>query len=151
MYEIEQDKLAGAHSEQRNVWQAMRRGLAHKCPACGNGALFSQYLKVNDTCPNCGEELHHHRADDAPPYITIFIVGHIVVPGILILEKAYAPETWIHLSIWLPLLLVLSLTILPRVKGLFVGLQWALRMHGFDPNDAEQNFENQEAPGAISK
>lgn len=131
MIEIENDNAAAAAS-QRSPWQAMRRGLAQICPACGDGALFSSYLKVQDNCPNCKEELHHQRADDAPPYVTILIVGHIIIPGILILEKAYAPATWVHLSIWLPLLLLLSLTILPRIKGLFVGLQWALRMHGFD-------------------
>lgn len=140
MIEIEQDGGSDDPSAKRNQWQAMRRGLAHTCPACGKGALFSSYLKVNDQCPNCGEELHHQRADDAPPYITIFIVGHIIVPGILILEKAYAPATWVHLLIWLPLLLILSLTILPRIKGLFVGLQWALRMHGFDPNAEADDF-----------
>lgn len=136
MIEIENDTAAPSGGDKRNQWQAMRRGLQHKCPACGKAALFSSYLKVVDTCPACNEELHHQRADDAPPYITIFIVGHIVVPGVLLLEKAYAPATWIHLSIWLPLLVVLSLAILPRIKGLFVGLQWALRMHGFD-KDAE--------------
>ena len=54
-----------------------------KCPACGKGAMFNAYLKVNDRCPACGEELHHHRADDAPPYFTMLIVGHIVVALVL--------------------------------------------------------------------
>lgn len=133
MIELETNSEKQTLSSDRNVWQAMRRGLKMACPACGEGRIFASYLKVKDTCTTCGEELHHQRADDAPPYITIFIVGHIVVPGILLLEKAYAPPTWVHLAIWLPLLTVLSLTILPRIKGLFVGLQWALRMHGFDP------------------
>jgi uncharacterized protein (DUF983 family) len=75
--------------------------------------------------------LHHHRADDAPPYFTIFIVGHIVVGGVLALEQALAPADWVQAVIWLPLTIVLSLLILPRVQGAHVGLQWALRMHGF--------------------
>ncbi len=93
--------------------------------------MYRQYLKVADACPSCGEELHHQRADDAPPYFTILIVGHIIIGGLLLLEQSYAPPTWVHLSIWLPLTLVLSLWMLPRVKGGLVGLQWALRMHGF--------------------
>jgi uncharacterized protein (DUF983 family) len=109
----------------------MMRGARLVCPACGKGPLFRQYLKVADRCPACGEELHHHRADDAPPYFTIMIVGHIIIGGVLMLEQAYAPDTWVHLVIWCPLLLVLSLWLLPRVKGALVGLQWALRMHGF--------------------
>ena len=73
----------------RDVWQAMARGFAQRCPKCGKGALFHSYLKVADTCPACGEELHHQRADDAPPYFTIMIVGHFVVGGVLSMEKAF--------------------------------------------------------------
>lgn len=142
MIEIENgpasDGASPIQTEHRPVWQAMRRGLAHRCPACGEGQLYNSYLKVAENCANCGEELHHHRADDAPPYMTIFIVGHIVIPGLLLLEKAYAPPTWVHLSIWLPLLVILSLVILPRVKGALVGLQWALKMHGFDKDTPDE-------------
>lgn len=115
----------------RGIPQSLRRGWSHACPACGEGKLFRAYLKVSDRCGKCGEELHHHRADDAPPYFTIFIVAHIVIAGVLWAEKAYAPPTWLHLSIWLPLTVVLSLWLLPRVKGALIGYQWALRMHGF--------------------
>lgn len=124
--------------------EAMLRGARQMCPACGEGALFKSYLKVADNCPACGEELHHHRADDAPPYFTILIVGHIVGAGVMMLEQAYAPETWVHYIIWLPLLLVLSLTMLPRVKGALVGLQWACRMHGF--GGPEPEFVEAERP-----
>ena len=79
----------------------------------------------------CGKELHHHRADDAPPYFTILIVGHVVVGGVLALEQAFAPADWVQAIIWLPLTVLLSMLILPRAKGALVGLQWALRMHGF--------------------
>ena len=115
----------------RIVSEAMRRGALHTCPACGQGALYKSYLKVAESCPKCGEELHHHRADDAPPYFTILIVGHVIGAGILLLEQAYAPETWVHYVIWMPLLLIMTLGLLPRIKGALVGLQWALRMHGF--------------------
>ena len=93
--------------------------------------MFGRYLKVNDHCPSCGEALHHHRADDAPPYVTILIVGHIVVPLVLYTEKAWHPPEWVHLVLWLPLTLVLALSILPVTKGALIGLQWALRLHGF--------------------
>jgi uncharacterized protein (DUF983 family) len=122
----------------RDVAQAMWRGWRERCPNCGEGSLFRSYLKVQDACPSCGEELHHHRADDAPAYFTIVVVGHVIVGGVLALEKAYAPATWIHLALWLPLTLLGSLLLLPRVKGVLVGLQWALRMHGFaGPHNAD--------------
>ena len=75
--------------------------------------------------------MHHQRADDAPPYFTIMIVGHIVVPLLLVAEKFWRPELWIHFVIWLPLTLFLTLWLLPRTKGATVGMQWAFRMHGF--------------------
>ncbi len=115
----------------RSVWNAMGRGATFKCPACGEGHVFRKYLKVADTCDSCNQDLSHHRADDAPPYFTIFIVGHIIVPLMLWVEMAYRPEIWIHSAIWAPLTLILALMILPITKGAVVGLQWALRMHGF--------------------
>lgn len=127
-----------ADEPRRSITDAMLRGLRERCPACGRGELYRAYLKTADACPACGEELHHHRADDAPPYFTIVIVGHIVVGGVLMLEQAYAPPTWVHYVLWLPMIVILSLVFLPRVKGALIGLQWALRMHGFgrEPEEA---------------
>ena len=117
----------------RSLLSAMMRGLALRCPNCGTGALFAAYLKVNERCPACGEELHHHRADDAPPYFVILIAGHLVVGTALTIEAAYSPPLWIQMIGWPLLALVVCLALLPPVKGALVGLQWALRMHGFDP------------------
>jgi len=133
---FEKSKLASTNDADdgapRDTGQAMLRGVRHTCPKCGTGALFHKYLKVADHCPDCGEALHHQRADDAPPYFTIFIVGHFVLAGVLAMAQAYRPPAWLHVTIWLPLTLVLSLWMLPRIKGAMVGLQWALRMHGFE-------------------
>lgn len=115
----------------RPIARSMLRGAVCRCPKCGEGRMFRAYLKVVDACDVCGEELHHQRADDAPPYIVIFVVAHVVVGALLSVEMAYSPPVWVHLAIWLPLTIVMSLAMLPPVKGALVGLQWALRMHGF--------------------
>jgi uncharacterized protein (DUF983 family) len=124
---IEIDKLP------RDAMQAMGRGLRGRCPACGEGRIFRRFLKVDDACPQCREELHHHRADDFPAYLVIVIVGHIVVPLVLSVETNFAPSYWIHLALWLPLTLGLSIGLLQPVKGAVVALQWYLGMHGFEP------------------
>jgi uncharacterized protein (DUF983 family) len=116
----------------RPKWPAFLRGVACHCPACGRGALYTSYMKVADRCPVCGEELHHHRADDAPPYFTIFIVAHIVVPLVLIVERLWQPSLFIHMAIWIPVTVGLALLLMPAVKGAIVALQWALKMHGFE-------------------
>lgn len=122
-----------ASQEPRSWKRAMWRGFTCSCPACGEGRLFSSYLKVTHACPSCGEELHHHQADDAPPYFTMFIVGHIVVPLVLVVEKLWKPDLSIHFMLWTAVTLSLTFALMPAVKGAVVGLQWALRMHGFDP------------------
>jgi uncharacterized protein (DUF983 family) len=119
------------HLPARSVWQAMHNGVRARCPHCGRGALFAGYLRVVDHCAVCGEALHHHRADDAPPYFTISIVGHIIVGLVLAVEVAWSPPLWLHLVLWAPLTLFLSLALLRPIKGVIVGLQWAWHMHGF--------------------
>ena len=120
-----------ANGTDRNVWTSLKRGFLGRCPRCGEGRIFRAYLKVNDACPVCGEELHHQRADDAPPYFTMMITGHVIVGGILVLEKNFALDMWVQLAIWMPATVLLSLWLLPRVKGALIGYQWANRMHGF--------------------
>lgn len=123
---------------RRDLRAALARGIRCRCPACGDRGLFSAYIKVSPYCTSCGEALYHHRADDAPPYAVIFVVGHIVVPLMVLVEELVRPELWVHLALWLPLTLVLSLVLLPPLKGMLVNLQWALRMHGFDPASDER-------------
>jgi uncharacterized protein (DUF983 family) len=117
----------------RDMSRAIKNGLRQRCPACGKGRLYGAYLKVVDVCADCGAELHHQRADDAPPYVTMLITGHVVVAALLFVEQHYAPPEWLHLVIWLPVTALLSLWLLPRVKGALIGIQWAAKMHGFDP------------------
>ncbi len=124
---------AGLDTPEKRSWQqAIWRGLTCTCPACGRGHMFRAFLKVADNCDACGEELHHHRADDAPPYFTMFIVGHIVIPLVLVVEKLWHPDLSVHFMIWTAVTLSLTFALMPAVKGAIVGLQWALRMHGFD-------------------
>ena len=117
----------------RPSWRlGIARGLKGRCPACGRGRLFGRFLKVADRCGECGTDLHHHRADDLPPYIVILIVGHVVGTAILVAETEFEAPLWLHIALWPLLALILSLALLQPVKGAVVGLQYALAMHGFD-------------------
>lgn len=118
--------VSAAPHGSRQVWPALRHGLMRCCPRCGTGRLYRAYLKINPTCEQCGLDLETFRADDAPAYFTIVVVGHIVVPAMLILEQAMAPPSWVHWSLWLPLTLALSLGLLPRIKGAVMGVNWAV-------------------------
>lgn len=127
--------LARPVPEERRTADALWRGMRGRCPACGERGMFRAFLKVNDECPSCGEELHHQRADDMPPYVVMFITGHLIIYLVLVIERAYKPEVWVHMALWIPATILISLLLLTPVKGALVALQWALRMHGFGHSD----------------
>ena len=126
-----------ASAEKRDVWTAMKRGFRCRCPRCGEGKLFRAFLKVDNNCSVCNLDFTPHRADDLPAYLVIVIVGHLLVPVILWIETDYSPPVWLQLSIYLPFTVIASLLLLQPVKGVVVGMQWALRMHGFDEENPE--------------
>jgi uncharacterized protein (DUF983 family) len=115
----------------RSLWPAIWRGFLGKCPNCGEGRLFATWLKPVRACEHCGEEIHHHRADDFPAYLVVVIVGHIVVGGFLSAETLFELSLVQHLAIWVPLTIGLAVGLLQPVKGAVIGMQWALYMHGF--------------------
>jgi len=119
-------------AEKRDVWTALKRGFRGRCPRCGEGKLFRAFLKVDDHCSVCGLDFTPHRADDLPAYLVIVIVGHVIVPLALFIETNYSPPVALQLAIYLPATVIASLLLLQPVKGAVVGVQWALRMHGFD-------------------
>lgn len=84
----------------------------------------------------CGEELHHHRADDMPAWLTILVVGHATVPLLLLALEHWAPPLWVHMVLWPVFVLAASLLLLPRAKAMVVALQWATRMGGFGTDKA---------------
>jgi uncharacterized protein (DUF983 family) len=73
------------------------RGLARRCPNCGNGRLFDGYLRP--ICDHCGNDNDRYPADDAL-HITILLVGHIVVAPMLMLHAIRIWPLWLSLSLF---------------------------------------------------
>ena len=122
----------------RDKWKAMRLGFRKKCPSCGEGELFTGYVKCVDSCSSCGEEMHHQRADDFPAYLCIFIVGHTLIPLFVALYALTDINMWVQMAFFLPFTVLATLWLLPRVKGAVIALQWALKMHGFGGHGDEE-------------
>jgi uncharacterized protein (DUF983 family) len=118
---------------------AVKRGLFNRCPYCGEGTVFAGYLSLVRECAECHAPLGRLRADDAPPYFTIFLVGHLLVPGVLMVEKAYMPPMWLHMALWLPLFSILCILALRPIKGGVVGWMSTLGL----------NTEAEDAPAAM--
>jgi uncharacterized protein (DUF983 family) len=88
------------------------------------------YLKIVERCSRCDEVYGHFRADDAPPWLTILIVGHFAVPIILALELSFQVPMWVELAIYLPLIVLLTLALLPRCKGVVLAVLWVTKAEG---------------------
>ncbi len=111
---------------RRSLWTGLSRGARGHCPHCGVGRLFRAYLKIAPTCAVCGHDNDQYPADDAPPYFTIFIVGHLVIAPLLTFRFIWTLPPAQVLAVMLPTLTVLTLALLPVVKGGVVGVLWAV-------------------------
>jgi uncharacterized protein (DUF983 family) len=98
--------------------------LMGRCPCCGQGKLFRSYLKQVDACSSCGEKFGAIRADDAAPWLTIILVGHIFLPLALAFVAVSTMPAWASAILWSLVLVGLSLLILPRAKALFIAILW---------------------------
>jgi uncharacterized protein (DUF983 family) len=112
-------------AEKRSVGLGMKRGAMLRCPNCGEGHLYRKYLKVQ-ACEVCGNDNTRYPADDAPPYFTILIVGHVIVAPLLFFPWIWQANIWLVLGTVMPALLFATLAFLPVVKGAVVGLHWAI-------------------------
>ena len=92
-------------------------------------------------CSVCGEDYTAQRADDAPPYFTMIIVGHILVPLMLAVQFSTNFSVLTYMLMWIPATGLATLGLLQPVKGAIVAFQWAMRMHGFDPHGEEPAIE----------
>lgn len=116
---------------ERDKKQAVLRGFMLRCPSCGVGKTLHKYLKVKDHCDHCGMELHHASVDDGPAYFTLMAVVALIFPLFAIIYTNYDPNPFFVALSLMGLSTVLALWLLPRVKGMFIGLQWATRLNGF--------------------
>jgi uncharacterized protein (DUF983 family) len=120
-------------AKKKDVLAAVLRGLRGRCPNCGEGRLFRSYLKPVETCASCHESLKHIRADDGPAWLTILVVGHVVV-GLALYLEMYAPQpVATSIVIFVSLALSSTLLLLPRAKGVFIGAIWAMDATGDEP------------------
>jgi len=105
---------------------ALCAGFRKRCPRCNQPGIFARYLKLRSKCTHCGTDFSRYPTDDAPPYFTILVVGHIVVPLVVLVEQFLSPPLWIQFAIWPAVTVALSLLLLPRIKGAVLGVAMAL-------------------------
>jgi uncharacterized protein (DUF983 family) len=114
---------------------SLATGLAGKCPRCGKGDLFRNFLTVREACPVCSLDLRGHDAGDGPAVFVILGLGALIVPLVLWVEFTYEPPMWVHAVIWIPVILVATLVPLRLIKGILVAQQYAHRSTAGDDDD----------------
>jgi uncharacterized protein (DUF983 family) len=123
----------GGMRELRHPFRpSVLRGLKGRCPACGDGKLFRRYLKVSDRCPKCDHELARYPADDGPAYLTILLMGHLIIAPLLLFPIVWRSPAVYSVPIVLSALAVVTLFALPRVKGGWIGMMYALGVTASD-------------------
>ena len=120
------------------VLLGLRRGLRRRCPNCAGGHLFKGYVKVLSPCSACGHDNAQYRADDAGPYFTILLVGHLCIGPMLIFPFIWKSPIWLVLGTTLPAVMILTLLLLPVVKGAVIGAQWGMKAGRRAPPVAER-------------
>lgn len=108
-------------------WKLLKRGSRRQCPQCGQSRLFDGYLTPRRECEVCGLSFQEIRSDDLPAYFTIAIVGHLLLPLIYWSEVNFNLSIGEHLIIWLPTTIILTLGMLPSVKGIAMGIVWCTK------------------------
>ncbi len=94
------------------------------CPVCGKGKLYDGLLSVRDRCDICGADLSAHEKGDGPAIFVILLVGFIVTTLAGIVEVTWEPPYWVHIALWLPLIVGLSLWLLRVMKAWIIAMQY---------------------------
>ena len=101
-----------------------RSGLLCRCPRCGQGRLYSAYLKIAPGCTVCKLDYGFADAGDGPAVFVILVAGAFIMGAALFVEVNFQPPYWVHAVLWLPLTLTICLTMLPVFKATLFALQY---------------------------
>ena len=108
-------------------------GFRCRCPRCGEGRLFAGFLKVAPRCESCDLDLGFAESADGPAIFIIFIVGFLIMIFAGVAEAMFHPPPFVHLLLWLPATVILSLLLMRPFKALMIALQYHHTENRTDP------------------
>lgn len=115
-------------SEEYQPQSLLHLALTCTCPRCGQGKLFSSYLKIVDQCNVCGLELKKHDSGDGPAFFVMWIVSILIIPFALLLEFKAEPPLWVHILIWPLAITIACAALLPPCKAMMVAQEYKNRI-----------------------
>ena len=75
------------------------------CPQCGVKTLFDGAARFAPRCPACGLDYGRFNVGDGPAAFLTMIIGALVVALALVVEFKFSPPIWVHVVVWLPLII----------------------------------------------
>ncbi|MEX2630768.1 MAG: DUF983 domain-containing protein [Tistlia sp.] len=117
--------------------QPLTAALRCRCPRCGRGQLYGSFLEVAERCGHCGLDLKEADSGDGPAVFLILGLGALFVPLALWVDSLWEPSKWLHMAIWVPLVLGTTLLLIRPLKALFILLQYRHRASDSGSRDYE--------------
>jgi uncharacterized protein (DUF983 family) len=102
----------------------MITGIRGLCPRCGQGHLFSSFIKLAPRCEVCGLDYSFADPADGPAFFSLTIVSFPILGLIWWFDATYEPAFWVHLLTSFPFLLVACVLPLRPLKGWLVCAQY---------------------------
>ncbi len=108
--------------------------LRARCPRCGKGALYSNFLTIAESCSVCGLSFKEHEQGDGPAFFCICIIGSFAAMFAAIIEVMFEPPYWLHAAIWIPFIIISSLFGIKATKSALIALQYKFKQEDFTPH-----------------
>lgn len=107
-------------------------GLRCACPRCGRGRLYQGLLSVRDTCDECGLDFSQLNTDDSAAFFIIVIYSAVIIPAALWVEFSFEPPIWVHILIWIPVILAGTIAMMRPFKAWLVAQHYKHNIAGQD-------------------
>lgn len=116
--------MTSDHSDRDKLRWILHCGWKGLCPRCGKGRMFRKWLKLNESCPDCGLDYRFAAPDDGPAFFSQCIVAFPLTFVIVWIQVAFDPPFWFHLVFSLPLMILGCALPLQAIKGWLVASQY---------------------------
>jgi uncharacterized protein (DUF983 family) len=101
--------MAGAPEDTKGQPRTAEAALFGLCPRCGARTLFIGWTRFATHCRACGLDFSAFNVGDGPAAFLTMIVGAIVVALMVWLQVTVAPPWWVHVLLWVPLVVAGSI------------------------------------------
>jgi len=94
------------------------------CPQCGSKSLFATLGQFADRCPNCKLDFSAFNVGDGPAALLTMFIGALIIVLALLVDSAFRPPFWVHVVIWIPVTVALTIMTLRIAKAALLAAEY---------------------------